>query len=224
LRPPLKATIEKEMDEATELYYASAYSPAELQTFHCEKVRKMHLSGLDPSMLVGFLCRDAEEWRDFRKRVVEVRWLPFEFCLGAYGTQLPRAIFSVQEEPPSWPSVDLGGDEEDDGLALESVASSDDPRAASASPLSTNTVASVLTPVDTTAAADSSPNLLEEPQSPWSLIDIPPIPQRVNSDDSGRSNGIGKGRFSFAMEGFRNKLRTFGRSRTSLALTEGEGK
>ncbi|KAJ7880280.1 hypothetical protein B0H14DRAFT_2707212 [Mycena olivaceomarginata] len=208
LRPPLKATIEKEMDEATELYYASAYSPAELQTFHCEKVRKMHLSGLDPSMLVGFLCRDAEEWRDFRKRVVE----------------LPRAIFSVQEEPPSWPSVDLGGDEEDDGLALESVASSDDPRAASASPLSTNTVASVLTPVDTTAAADSSPNLLEEPQSPWSPIDIPPIPQRVNSDDSGRSNGIGKGRFSFAMEGFRNKLRTFGRSRTSLALTEGEGK
>jgi len=191
-----------------EYYYASAYNPAELQTFHCEKVRKMHLSGLDPSMLVGFLCRDAEEWTDFRKRVVE----------------LPRAIFSVQEEPPSWPSVDLGGDEDDDGLALESVASSDDPPAVSAQPLSTNAVASALTPIDTTAA--SSANLPDEPQSPWSPIDVPPKPQRMNSDDSWRSgaNGIGKGRLSYAMEGFRNKLRSFGRSRTSLALTEGEGR
>ncbi|KAJ6581256.1 hypothetical protein B0H19DRAFT_500096 [Mycena capillaripes] len=112
LRPPLKATTEKDMDDATEQYYASAYTAAELQTFHCEKVRKMPLSGLDPSMLVGFLCRDAEEWADFRKRVVE----------------LPRAVFSVQEEPPSWPSVDLGGDDDEDGIALESVASSEDPR------------------------------------------------------------------------------------------------
>ncbi|KAJ6485935.1 hypothetical protein C8R45DRAFT_287290 [Mycena sanguinolenta] len=208
LRPPLKTALEKDMDEATEQYYVSAYSPAELQTFHCEKVRKMHLSGLDPSMLVGFLCRDAEEWTDFRKRVVE----------------LPRAIFSVQEEPPSWPSVDLGGDEDDDGLALESVASSNDPPAASvASSLSPNAVASALTPIDTTAAAAaSSPTSPEEPQSPWSAIE----PQRVNSEDSGRSktNGIGKGRFSYAMEGFRNKLRSFGRSRTSLPLTEDEGR
>ncbi|KAJ7257890.1 hypothetical protein B0H12DRAFT_1110453 [Mycena haematopus] len=210
LRPPLKAAIGKDMDEATEQHYASAYSPAELQTFHCEKVRKMHLSGLDPSMLVGFLCRDAEEWADFRKRVVE----------------LPRAIFSVQEEPPSWPSVDLGGDDDDDGLALESVASSNDPPAASAaSPLGINAAASALTPIDTTAVA-SSPTSPEEPQSPWSPIDVPPKPQRANSEDSGRSktNGIGKGRLSFAMEGFRNKLRSFGRSRTSLPLTEDEGK
>ncbi|KAF7356818.1 Cysteine protease [Mycena venus] len=205
LRPPLKTTNEKDMDEATEQYYVSAYSAAELQTFHCEKVRKMHLSGLDPSMLVGFLCRDAEEWTDFRKRVVE----------------LPRAIFSVQEEPPSWPSVDLGGDEDDDGLALESVASSDDPRAASTLPSSSDAVASTLTPIDTTAA--SSPNLPDEPQSPWSPIDTPPRAQRVNSDDSGRSgaNGAGKGRLSYAMEGFRNKLRAFGRSRTSLTTHGG---
>ncbi|KAJ6617348.1 hypothetical protein B0H10DRAFT_2033813, partial [Mycena sp. CBHHK59/15] len=33
---------------------ARAYSTAELRTFHCERVRKMPLSGLDPSMLIGF--------------------------------------------------------------------------------------------------------------------------------------------------------------------------
>ncbi|KAK7031343.1 cysteine protease [Favolaschia claudopus] len=207
LRPPPKTNNDQDTDEAAEQYYASAYSQAELQTFHCEKVRKMHLSGLDPSMLVGFLCRDAEEWTDFRKRVSE----------------LPRAIFSVQEEPPSWPSVDLGGDEEDDSIALESIASSDDPSAASPPPISSSAVSSVLTPIDTIAT--SKARISDEPQSPWSSIDVPPRPERVNSDDSvySMSNGnIGKGRLSFAMEGFRNKLRSFGRSRTSLPLTKNE--
>ncbi|KAJ7173875.1 hypothetical protein C8R46DRAFT_1215782 [Mycena filopes] len=119
IRSSSQATTEKDMDDAAEQYYASAYTAAELQTFHCDKVRKMPLHGLDPSMLVGFLCRNAEEWTDFRKRVVE----------------LPRAVFSVQEEPPSWPSVDLGGDEEDDALALESLASSEDPPPASPAPV-----------------------------------------------------------------------------------------
>jgi hypothetical protein len=56
-----------------QLHYCSAYSAAELKTFHCDRVRKMPLSGLDPSMLIGFLCRDEDDWRDFRKRVSEVR-------------------------------------------------------------------------------------------------------------------------------------------------------
>jgi cysteine protease ATG4 len=35
--------------------YVNAYSAADLRTFHCERVRKMPLSGLDPSMLLGLL-------------------------------------------------------------------------------------------------------------------------------------------------------------------------
>ena len=53
-------------------HYCTAYSAAELKTFHCERVRKLPLSGLDPSMLIGFLCRDEAEWWDFKKRVDEV--------------------------------------------------------------------------------------------------------------------------------------------------------
>ena len=33
----------------------------------------MRLSGLDPSMFIRFLCRDENDWRDFRKRVSKVR-------------------------------------------------------------------------------------------------------------------------------------------------------
>ncbi|KAG6907546.1 hypothetical protein DXG01_008532 [Tephrocybe rancida] len=52
-------------------FYVSAYPPAELRTFHCERIRRMPLSGLDPSMLIGFLCKDEADWQDFSIRVGE---------------------------------------------------------------------------------------------------------------------------------------------------------
>lgn len=58
--------------DAMQEHYVSAYSAAELKTFHCERVRKMPLSGLDPSMLLGFLCRDEADWEDFKGRVADV--------------------------------------------------------------------------------------------------------------------------------------------------------
>jgi cysteine protease ATG4 len=58
--------------DALMAHYISTYSVAELKTFHCDRVRKMPLSGLDPSMLIGFLCKDERDWTDFRKRVNEV--------------------------------------------------------------------------------------------------------------------------------------------------------
>ena len=62
--------------DATQTHYVSAYGPAEIRTFHCERVRKMPLSGLDPSMLIGFLCKTEEDWVDLRRRVAEVRARP----------------------------------------------------------------------------------------------------------------------------------------------------
>ncbi|KAJ7660600.1 hypothetical protein B0H17DRAFT_1212474 [Mycena rosella] len=46
------------LSPAEEAHFSRAYSKTELQTFHCERVRKMLLSGLDPSMLLGF----TENW------------------------------------------------------------------------------------------------------------------------------------------------------------------
>ncbi|KAF9043299.1 peptidase family C54-domain-containing protein [Panaeolus papilionaceus] len=89
--------------DAIQIHYCNAYSAAELKTFHCERVRKMPLSGLDPSMLIGFLCRDEADWEDFKRRV----------------EHLPRQIFSLQDEPPSWPS------DSDDNMGLESISEPD---------------------------------------------------------------------------------------------------
>lgn len=65
--------------DAVQEHYINSYSTAELKTFHCERVRKMPLSGLDPSMLLGFLCRDEKEWVDFRRRISNVRVLVISF-------------------------------------------------------------------------------------------------------------------------------------------------
>ncbi|KAG8850156.1 Cysteine protease atg4 [Tulasnella sp. 330] len=72
--------------DAQTYHYCTAYSQHELRTFHCDKVRKMSLPALDPSMLLGFLVKDEEEWIDLRRR----------------HAALPKAIFTIQDEPPSW--------------------------------------------------------------------------------------------------------------------------
>ncbi|CAK9779370.1 hypothetical protein CC85DRAFT_288674 [Cutaneotrichosporon oleaginosum] len=78
-------------------WYASAYPEDKLKTFHCDRVKKLPLSGLDPSMLLGFLVQSEAEFDDFCERVA----------------QLPQKIFAVQEELQSW-------SDDEDG-ALESV-------------------------------------------------------------------------------------------------------
>ncbi|KAK8845476.1 hypothetical protein IAR55_006189 [Kwoniella newhampshirensis] len=83
------------------LWYVKAYPENQLRTFHCEKVKKMPLSGLDPSMLLGFLCRNESDFDDFCERVAK----------------LPQKIFTVQDEPPSW--------DEDYDAGLESVSEPD---------------------------------------------------------------------------------------------------
>jgi hypothetical protein len=56
---------------AEEAHFACVYSAAELKTFRSERVHKMPLTRLDPSMLIGFVCRDEADWVDSRRRGAE---------------------------------------------------------------------------------------------------------------------------------------------------------
>ena len=116
-----------EVDAETR-WYASAYAEAQLKTYHCDKVRKIPLSALDPSMLLGFLCRDEADFEDFCERVVRVSLIsvpvlymrpgiPIAIARTMADCQLPQKIFSVLDEPPTW----------DDGASagLESVSEPD---------------------------------------------------------------------------------------------------
>ncbi|KAI0259535.1 hypothetical protein BC834DRAFT_943164 [Gloeopeniophorella convolvens] len=91
--------------DPVQMHYVTAYSSAELRTFHCDRVRKMPMSGLDPSMLIGFLCKDEADWIDLRHRVAEL-------------FKNHKTIFSIVDEPPSWSDVD-------ENMGLESMSEPD---------------------------------------------------------------------------------------------------
>ncbi|CAE6479650.1 unnamed protein product [Rhizoctonia solani] len=94
------------VDSPDGIHYCCAYSAAELRTFHCDRVRKMPMSALDPSMLLGFLCRDDADWKDFRTRVADM-------------SKKTKTLFSIADEPPSWSDMDS------DDMGLESVSEPD---------------------------------------------------------------------------------------------------
>lgn len=72
-------------------FFASAYSPKDLESFHCEKVRKMSLSALDPSMLVGLLCQSKQDWEDLCRRMKEFP-----------ASKDHHAIINIVQEMPAW--------------------------------------------------------------------------------------------------------------------------
>ncbi|SOV05031.1 related to ATG4 - essential for autophagy [Ustilago sp. UG-2017a] len=67
-------------------WWSHAYSEAQTSTFHCEKVRRMPIKSLDPSMLLGFLIKDEESLQDLCARI----------------KALPKTIFSFAESAPKW--------------------------------------------------------------------------------------------------------------------------
>ncbi|KIY68678.1 hypothetical protein CYLTODRAFT_395071 [Cylindrobasidium torrendii FP15055 ss-10] len=101
--PVADTEAEAETDEPAEeqltpeqAYFVDAYTPEELGTYHCDQPKKLLLSSLDPSMLLGFLVRDEADWKDLRER------------LG----KLPQTIFSVVDERPQWDACDFDDDED----------------------------------------------------------------------------------------------------------------
>ncbi|KAF9545349.1 hypothetical protein CPC08DRAFT_769883 [Agrocybe pediades] len=88
--------------DSIQLRHCTAYCSAELKAFYRQRVRKMPTSGLDLSMLIGFLVRDGKDWRDFRRMVGE----------------LPKTIFSVQDEAPTWP-FDSGDNDDEEGIEVQ---------------------------------------------------------------------------------------------------------
>ncbi|PYI10505.1 hypothetical protein BO78DRAFT_202645 [Aspergillus sclerotiicarbonarius CBS 121057] len=52
-----------------------SYSKEEVDTYHTRRLRRIHLKDMDPSMLIGFLIRNQEDWYDWidHLRAVEGR-------------------------------------------------------------------------------------------------------------------------------------------------------
>lgn len=52
---------------------AQPYSQEEVDSCHTSRLRRLHIREVDPSMLVGFLIRNHEDWLDWRRAIKHVQ-------------------------------------------------------------------------------------------------------------------------------------------------------
>ncbi|KAG5290454.1 cysteine protease [Histoplasma capsulatum G186AR] len=45
------------------------YTTEELNTYHTRRLRRLHIKDMDPSMLIGFLIRDEDDWNSWKRSV-----------------------------------------------------------------------------------------------------------------------------------------------------------
>jgi len=150
----------------------------------------MPLSGLDPSMLLGFLCKDEADYQNFRMRVTDM-------C------KKHKPIFSIQAEPPTW------SDDSDD-VGLESVSEPDMDHdqedgeegaffSNSPSPVPPSvTDSSSLDPITPSTSTgrqldpmrdeeEFEPDVVVEDDEDWVDPSPPPSSPRINSKDASRA-------------------------------------
>jgi len=49
------------------------YTPEDIASCHTRRLRRIHVQEMDPSMLLAFLIRDEDDWKDWRQAVQEVQ-------------------------------------------------------------------------------------------------------------------------------------------------------
>lgn len=99
-------------------YYADPLlcTEDEVDSCHTRRLRRLHLSEVDPSMLIGFLIRSEEEWLQWRRSIKHVQGK------AVISVTDRTAVPSVSSNPGGL--VDeveaLSDEEEDDGVVVSS--------------------------------------------------------------------------------------------------------
>ena len=86
--PTLLHSPLREHQALLDAWYTRAYSSEELATFHTPQLQSMPLSAMDPSVLLGFVCMNAEDLADLQIRA----------------TQLEAPLFDVAMHKPMYES------------------------------------------------------------------------------------------------------------------------
>ena len=78
------------------------YTIDDIESYHTKRLRRLHISDMDPSMLIAFLIRDEGDWRNWRlamngsqgKAVVHVADTEPKLC--GEGAERPGAVDEVE--------------------------------------------------------------------------------------------------------------------------------
>ena len=93
----------------------SDYTHEDIESYHTRRLRRLHLNDMDPSMLIAFLIRDKEDWRNWRVAInhcqgkAVVRVADTEHAFHGEGAERPGAVDEVE-------SID---DDDDDNAVHE---------------------------------------------------------------------------------------------------------
>lgn len=49
------------------------YTPEDIDSCHTRRLRRIHVKEMDPSMLIAFLIRDENDWKEWRRATQEVQ-------------------------------------------------------------------------------------------------------------------------------------------------------
>ncbi|KAL4792328.1 cysteine protease atg4 [Aspergillus venezuelensis] len=52
---------------------ADTYTKDEIDSYHTRRLRRLHIQDMDPSMLVGFLIKNEDDWNDWKTRVTSMK-------------------------------------------------------------------------------------------------------------------------------------------------------
>jgi cysteine protease ATG4 len=69
-----------------------------MQSVHSQRIRTLHLKQMDPSMLVGFLIRDREDWEDWKNTILQQ-------CRGAVNVSAREPMICARK------SISVGSDD-----------------------------------------------------------------------------------------------------------------
>ncbi|KAJ3128034.1 Cysteine protease atg4 [Physocladia obscura] len=86
------------VEGAIDLKDPASYTAEDLESYHCPNIRIVPISTLDPSMVLGFYCRDSREVDAF------VRETKKTLCHGS------TPLFSIQETAPNYQDADVLSD------------------------------------------------------------------------------------------------------------------
>jgi cysteine protease ATG4 len=81
---------------------ASVYTDEEMASCHTRRLRRIDVREMDPSMLIGFLIRDEEDWKAWRTGITNVPGKAIvhvadkEPLLSGHGTERESAIDEVE--------------------------------------------------------------------------------------------------------------------------------
>ncbi|KAL8879120.1 MAG: hypothetical protein Q9198_003210 [Flavoplaca austrocitrina] len=87
------------------------YSKEDIDSCHTRRLRRIPIQEMDPSMLIGFLIRNRDDWDNWRRSVTDVPGKPVVHV----ADKEPVMIGQVAERPGAVDEVETLDDDEDEG-------------------------------------------------------------------------------------------------------------